>query len=118
MRQVFSAYPAGIAGAALLVLRISVIFALLSRPSHTFELEAYPSIITLPLILALALGILTRIACFMTLAAVSLLPGALPMPANLPVTEILDALALMMAGPGALSVDAYIFGRATIDLSR
>jgi uncharacterized membrane protein YphA (DoxX/SURF4 family) len=114
-------YPDGVTGIALLLLRLThaaiVLPALASLPLTPSELRAV-TIFAVAGALALAAGFGTRIAATLILLelAIALFPvtgeGGLLLLAPLG-----GASALILLGPGACSIDAYVFGRRVIRVS-
>ncbi len=119
MKQLFSAYPAGLAGAALLLFRFSLGLFLATSASEILSLNHWPALLLDGLAIMLGFGIATRsVAGFVAVgAAIALLLGACATPALL-LPHAIDAVALALIGPGAFSIDARLFGRATIHLPR
>jgi uncharacterized membrane protein YphA (DoxX/SURF4 family) len=114
MHRLFSMFPHGGPGLALLLLRISVaaIFFMnaANRPgvSSINLLFAGVLLISISLTIGFLTPFLSLIGCVSAVA--SLLIG--PHPGNLIyVFHIFDAAALALLGPGAYSVDARLFGR-------
>ena len=119
MQRLFSTFPTGAAGIALVILRVSAAAALvvygLERPffatSFTFMALAFPAG-------ALCLGFFTPytagIACLIECAAIlrSADHTALPI-----LFSILNTTAVGMLGPGAYSLDARLFGRRVVHFS-
>ena len=110
------AFPAGAAGAALLFLRGSVAFFLITEPGR-FSGNPWSVLISSFLAILIGVGFSTRIVAAATglaLAAVVWPMGWVP-PLRL-ISPALDAGALALIGPGAFSIDALIFGRRTVQL--
>ncbi|NMO15688.1 hypothetical protein HPC49_02355 [Pyxidicoccus fallax] len=104
-------FPAGGPGAGLLLLRLAVALSLLLHPSGGPLMQA---MLALPAI-GLCLGVLTPLlatVCFLFSFHDFLVVGG----ATLPETGIrfLITGALALLGPGALSLDARLFGRRVI----
>jgi uncharacterized membrane protein YphA (DoxX/SURF4 family) len=120
MQRLFSIFPSGWPGVALLLLRGSVALAVL--------LPAYSQRQVLPSLALLALILLSAILCagFLTpvvagLAAAVHLVAALSLGTGnegATLVAIVDALALALLGPGAYSIDARRFGRRLVELPR
>jgi uncharacterized membrane protein YphA (DoxX/SURF4 family) len=118
MQKLFSMFPPGFPGMALLLLRMSVVLSLLFT-DYIYRL-------TLPgwvHALALAISILLSLGCFTPIAAVTalvfhallwLLVGVDYEPVAF--VYVCDAIALALLGPGAYSIDAYRFGRRLVVL--
>lgn len=119
MKQLFSAYPAGLAGAALLLFRCSLALFLATSASGLLSLSHWPALLLDAFAIALLLGIATRTVAGLAAAgaATALLLGACGAPALL-ATHAIDAAALALIGPGAFSLDSRLFGRSTIRLPR
>lgn len=119
MKQLFSAYPAGSAGAALLLFRCSLALFLATSASEILSLNHWPALLLDLFAVVLGFGIATRtVAGFVAVGAViALLLGACTTPVLL-LPHAIDAMALALIGPGAFSIDARLFGRATIRLPR
>lgn len=114
MTRPFFLYPGGPAGAALVLLRLSTatssVGVALSVARH-----GWPCVVPLVLIAAaLVLGIGTRIAAaicvLLALGVMASGAGAL----MTAIVHLLDAMALAMLGPGALSIDARRYGLRVI----
>lgn len=119
MKQLFSTYPAGMAGIALLLFRCSMAMFLVTTASEILPLRSWLAVIVDILAIALVAGFSTRaIAALVAFAStVVLARGDCEMPLLL-VAETVDAVALTLIGAGAFSVDARLYGRTTISLSR
>lgn len=108
-------YPAGAAGAGLLLLRLSVVHALLMTTSIRNAALWHQLFVTL-IGLGLIGGYFTRFLSILSVLVATrgasgtwgIVPGDVP--------TILCAMALMLLGPGAFSIDARLFGRETVRL--
>jgi hypothetical protein len=103
----FREYPAGLTGGGLFVLRVSVAISamcLVVRPLDAHSWLAWPmaAIILAGYRSRLFLGIWLCICFGLTLLDFQAGPDAVP---------ILNSLASWLLGPGAISVDAWRFGR-------
>jgi hypothetical protein len=109
----------GIAGVALVLLRWSVALVVCASASEFLDWRSLPALVLDGLAVSLAAGFATRIIALSASVAGVLMLGADEgaMPISL-VTRSIDAAALALIGPGAYSVDAWLFGRATITLPR
>jgi hypothetical protein len=118
MQRLFSMFPSGLPGLALLLLRLSVVIALLLElHARRHGLAAWTLGAVLLLAAMLCAGLLTPAVATLALAVHVAIWWWLGIrsPATAP-TLCLDALALAMLGPGAYSVDAYWFGRRVVVL--
>src|SRR3954462_5631174 len=112
MRHVGPFFPGGRTGAGLLLIRLSVGASLLIAASS----DNSPSF-RLPLALLLsapiAIGYGTRIATALSICLISYrhVIGHGSVLCSAP--QVITALALVLTGPGAFSLDAYAFGRST-----
>ena len=119
MKQLFSVYPAGAAGAGLLLLRLSIALFLVSAlPAEMQAVHPLPpwAVVALDLVsLSIAFGICTRslVALCAIVGATTALAGGFETAPFL-IVQILNAAALALIGPGAFSIDARLFGRSTI----
>jgi hypothetical protein len=117
MQRLFSMFPKGVPGFALLLLRVGLGLMFLdgSLPSPAMSDDLWMTAAGVGVAVALAIGLLTPVAC--TLAAVLesgvwALAGLFPVQPH--VCVLLDVLALTMLGPGGYSVDARLFGRSKL----
>lgn len=114
MQRLFSSFPAGRTGAALLLLRLAASFFLVLHSRSSFE-GPWTSIsigsVAVSSAVLLAVGFLTPIAGVLGAAAALLGNGPT-------CSEAAIAAALVLIGPGAYSVDARLFGRREIVIAR
>jgi uncharacterized membrane protein YphA (DoxX/SURF4 family) len=107
-------FPAGMAGAALFVLRISVVTSLMVDGTERWALVTsfWILLVFLLLTLLLVLGFLTPYAsvvtCLVQLGVLILTGGQNQFHLLI---SILNCGVLALLGPGAYSIDARIFGR-------
>lgn len=110
-------FPSGLAGAALLLLRLVCALPLVweSGPGVAFAGLTPMYLIALVLALLALTGTFTPVACsaMLLLAILSLKGLAAPVLLSV-VLHLLTTLSLIMLGPGAYSVDARLFGRQLI----
>jgi hypothetical protein len=118
MQRLFSMFPTGLPGLALLLLRASVAIALLlENYGHRHDLPVWIQAAAILISVALSLGYWTPIVALMGLAFHGLtwfaVDGA---SAGVAIMVALDAIALALLGPGAYSADSYRFGRRVLVL--
>ncbi|MBB3475733.1 hypothetical protein [Sphingomonas sp. BK345] len=117
MKHPFSAFPAGSAGVALLLLRASVSIQLLSQGLLRNDRDPWLALSTLLLALVITGGLLVRVAAVIAVVLSYWAICRVPDPNELRLaSDVLSALALALAGPGAFSIDAWRFGRSTVTL--
>ena len=116
MQRLYSMFPQGLPGLGLGLLRMAIILQWLmqvgSRPS------AWLLVMTAMLAVTIALGLITSAASLLLLAAVTIMgldSGAFSIATF---CEVLQAIALILLGPGAYSLDARLFGRRTFELPK
>jgi uncharacterized membrane protein YphA (DoxX/SURF4 family) len=128
LQRAFTSFPSGLAGTALLLLRVAVGASatlqagLLIADPHTVRVAALTAISMAIAGLALLVGFLTPIASvWVCLGGVGIMLTCTP---PLPLLlfdsrmaafqfEVMSAV-LVILGPGALSVDAHLFGRRKV----
>jgi putative oxidoreductase len=118
MQKLFSMFPAGLPGVALLLVRTSVALALLLTDyGHRHVLPVWIHGIAILISVALLVGYLTPIAAATALLFQGLLWfGTGVDSAAVTVIFALDAIALALLGPGAYSIDSHRFGRLLVVL--
>lgn len=120
MRQAILSYPASWVGAGLLLLRLSVVTRMADLPALQ-NLSSQPGtllllLLQLLLLLCILLGFHTRKAAGTLLLVVT--ADLLGQQAGLAMAgDLLAILALTQTGPGAISLDALVFGRRTLVIS-
>ncbi len=112
----FLLFPAGVPGAGLLVLRLSVALFLVSYSVGQFSFMSVPALGCGLLAVVIAVGFKMRVGASLAALVVAVIlvtgkSGAAGMFAH-----GLDAIDRLMAGPGAFSADARLFGRTKIHL--
>jgi uncharacterized membrane protein YphA (DoxX/SURF4 family) len=116
MQRLFSMFPQGGPGIALLLLRVSVAGITVFRFwTHYGALAPHWTLFpVIALALTLCLGFLTPILSVLVclVAAFSIVQGHRDVLVDL--FTILNAVALALLGPGAYSVDACLYGRRVI----
>lgn len=118
MQRLFTMFPSGMPGLALVLLRVSVAIALLLECyAHRQELQSGKHAVAILLALALWAGFLTPIVVVLALVLHGLIWSNLgigsPVVASI---VVLDALALAFLGPGAYSLDSRRYGRRVVVL--
>jgi hypothetical protein len=118
MQRLVYKFPSGLQGIALLLLRVSVAFPVLL---HCYARLDVIAIMLLPflsvLAMALFVGVVTPIVAIMAMAVQLGGPWNLGVSGTVFVTiSILNALALMLLGPGAYSLDALRFSDRVVNL--
>jgi uncharacterized membrane protein YphA (DoxX/SURF4 family) len=118
VQRLFSMFPVGLPGLALLLLRGSVVVGLLIEDyGHQDPVFGWRQGATLLISAALAVGYLTPVAAVVAIVFHGLIWLAAGIDsAAVAVVLSLDALALAFLGPGAYSVDSWRFGRRLIEL--
>src|SRR5579859_4850026 len=117
MQRLFSMFPAGSAGAALLILRLSVAGTVLLaiRPLEGLVPPAAAIALTATIALALCPGVCTPLSCAAALLIhVGLLVRSCGLGSAVIIIHASMALSLLMLGPGAYSADARLFGRRLV----
>jgi hypothetical protein len=111
-------FPRGWPGVALLLLRASVVTALVFQNyAHRQQLPVWMQGCAIVLSVALAAGYQTPIIAVLGMLFHGLVWAELGMGSVVGVTIVsLDMLALALLGPGAYSVDSYRFGRRVLVL--
>jgi len=116
MQRLFSMFPQGGPGVALLLLRISVAAILVI--SAVSRLSNYSHLLVAAAVLVgilLVIGLFTPVSSFAAVAfsLTNLLIDGHPSNSVIIVvaTAILESIALALLGPGAYSLDAKLFGR-------
>jgi hypothetical protein len=104
-------YPGGAMGAGLLLLRFSVAGSLLKLSVLPSEAANWLEFLVVLGATGLCAGLRTRV-----IASLSLTALFVSAPSALSALHAVDALALILTGPGAWSVDAFLFGRRTVTL--
>jgi uncharacterized membrane protein YphA (DoxX/SURF4 family) len=117
MRGFSSSFPRGGAGAGLLILRLAVGLQLMTESGCGGVTPWWLALLELALALALAVGALTQVAALVGAGfyAACLLHADWPHAATLMIAAM-TAIALVLLGAGAYSVDARLFGRRRLVL--
>jgi len=114
VQRLFSMFPTGLPGLALLLLRASVATALVVS-SYSQNIPTWLQATAILVALGLSAGYLTPIVAVGALIVqVFIWSGLGDEAATWAAVVSLDAIALALVGPGAYSVDAYLFGRRVV----
>jgi hypothetical protein len=120
VQRLFSMFPPGPPGLALLLLRASVALALLlDAYGHRAALPGWAHMAVILISLVVSVGYLTPIVAAAALACHAFMWLAVGADLDVAVTALvfaLDAMALALLGPGAYSLDARRFGRRLVVL--
>ena len=117
VQRLFSIFPTGMAGVALLVLRCMVALALIVETRSLFalgwahELDALVALVGLFLFLGFLTPYCAALCCVVELAP--LVANGIPNGFQLGMSA-LTAASIVVLGPGAYSLDARFFGRKLI----
>jgi hypothetical protein len=116
MQRLFSMFPQGGPGIALLLLRVSVAGITVFRFWAHYGAVAPHWVLVAVIVLALALcvGFLTPILSVLIclVSVFSIVQGGSDTVVD--VSTIPDAIALALLGPGAYAVDAWLYGRRVV----
>ena len=109
-------FPTGLPGLALLLLRASVAIAVVVS-SQRQDLPGWLQATAILVAVGLLAGCLTPILAVIALVVQGFIWSALGLDTMAWATVVsLDAIALSLVGPGAYSIDAYLFGRRVVVL--
>ena len=113
MQRLFSIFPSGLVGAALLVFRVSIAFSLLiDGSSHFTWLHTLWAPVLIVLAVFLLFGLMTPFAGLSSILiqiAILIVHGGAD--ERHLVCSIVNCGVLSVLGPGAYSIDARLFGR-------
>lgn len=115
-RHRFLLYPAGMPGTGLLILRISVLVFLLSFSGDRFTTVSLEAIMIDMIACLIGFGLFMRTAACMSVAVACVEYGMEQAISTGLLAHVLDAIVLAICGPGAFSLDAKLFGRATVHI--
>ena len=118
MQRLFSSFPSGVAGVALILLRLctalALVYAVFLRHGDLLSPLLYvPAGIV---VLAVLLGVMLPLSCAAVIV-LQLMVADWP-PAAVVVISVVQAVALGCLGAGAYSVDAILYGRRVIILPK
>ena len=117
MKHWFVAFPSGLPGAGLLLLRGSTAVFLAAAPSQVAVRPWEAALLYLASVM-MGVGIYTRLAAGLgALALVALVWPIGQAPAIPFLTQAAAAVAAALLGAGAYSIDARLFGRRTVHLA-
>ena len=116
VQRLFSMFPRGAPGFALLLLRIcvgtSVLLGAWSAPHRAGWMLA----ISIAHSILLWVGLLTPVAALLTIPAYLVDTASLRIPPTAMVILIVQAIALSLLGPGSCSIDAHLYGHRVVVL--
>jgi hypothetical protein len=116
VQRLFSIFPAGAAGFALLLVRVSIA-VLLAALVFIGGLDdaIWPRVVVCITAISLCGGAFTPLSCIVAVAIeLRFLSGLSPVSALHQCFLVLVTIALGILGPGAFSVDARLFGRRVL----
>jgi hypothetical protein len=120
MQRLFSMFPSGAPGIALVLLRLSVAMTVLLVGYARRDQLAVVLLATL-LVLAtgLIIGFITPILAILAMAVQFAGSSGFTIPHTaFAAISLIDALALALLGPGVYSIDAVRFGRRLVELPK
>lgn len=115
LQRLFTMFPPGLPGVALVLLRIAVAIATVAAAPHT---PHWLMVVAVLIVIALCVGCLTPIFTSLSLGLQWLgwaLLGGYP---TMRLLATLVTAALLLLGPGAYSFDAQRFGRRLVTFSK
>jgi hypothetical protein len=107
-------FPGGVTGVGLLLLRFSVASSLLLLSVARFGGANLMQFLAVLAAISVCVGFRTRAAAGLTLAFPIIAFASGTGLAQLAILHAIDAVALVLTGPGAWSADAVTFGRRTV----
>jgi len=115
MQRLFTMFPSGRVGIALVCLRLSAVVALALGVGSTKPLADVVALLAMAIGLALCIGFATPICASICCLAAAYHAACATGAASLClVISALNALALALLGPGAYSIDARLYGRRRV----
>jgi disulfide bond formation protein DsbB len=110
-------FPTGLPGLALLLLRASVAIAVVASSYDSQEPPGWLQATAILVAGVLLAGYMTPIVAVVAVAVQAFVWSSLGIDSTAWAAVVaLDAIALALVGPGAYSVDAYLFGRRVVVL--
>ena len=118
MQRLFSSFPSGVAGVALILLRLCLTLALVCNVFFRHGASLSPLLYVLAGITSLAVltGAMLPFGCAAAIALqlfVAGWPPAMPL-----IISVFQAIALACLGAGAYSIDAFLYGRRVVILPK
>jgi hypothetical protein len=117
MQRLFSMFPAGRPGLALLLLRVALAIMLMQGVAGKLWTMGPPWFVAAPVAVAVALciGFLMPVVTVSTVVLEVAVLASTDMAIDaVHVCAVLNAIALTLLGPGAYSLDARLFGRRRV----
>jgi putative oxidoreductase len=116
VQRLFSMFPRGAPGFALLLFRASVGTSVLLGAGSAPHCGVWMLAMTLTLSILLCVGLLTPIAALLTIPVYLADTASLRIAPTAVVIPIVQAIALSLLGPGSCSIDAHLYGRRVVVL--
>ena len=117
MKHIFFAFPAGAAGVALILYRLSAAIWIAGMGDRVTVYDVNLSALAYLASFGLLVGFPTRLIAAACAIAATIIAATAPIHAiACSAAFILSMMALALIGPGAYSVDAVLFGRRTVQL--
>ena len=132
LQRTFSGFPTGYPGLALLLLRLAVggvassqAWLIFASSHGSMSVRILVALLALAMGLALILGFMTPVAGALLVAGTLFIAAHSSIPGQLPLFEsgiaclefVVMSVALIFLGPGALSLDARLYGRREIKVN-
>ena len=116
VQRLFSMFPRGAPGFALLLLRICVGTSVLLGAWSDPHRGGWMLAMSIAHSILLCVGLLTPVAALLTIPAYLVDTASLRIAPTAVVILIVQAIALSLLGPGSCSIDAYLYGHRVVVL--